>query len=77
MGEYINTMFEKQMVYVVYDNGLGNILGRDIICMIFGFNLAIILICIIELAKELEKSLIWKIKRWRKRREKEKTNESV
>lgn len=62
----INTMFERQMAYLVYDNGMGNLLGRDVIFIIFGFTLAITLILFIELAKEVEKSVIYKIKMWKK-----------
>ena len=72
MGEFINTMFEKQYAYLVYDNGLGNLLGRDIIFIMLGFDLAVILILFIEMAKELEKKAIKKFKRWKNRRKERK-----
>ena len=74
-GEFINTMFERQMAYLVYDDGLGNMLGRDVIFMLTGFTIAMLLILSIGLAKEVEKMVIRKIKRWWRKRQKEKESQ--
>ena len=48
MGEYINHMFESQMMWV-YDNGVFWICGRDIVCIILGITIGIIFALFIQL----------------------------
>ena len=54
MGDYINTMFQHQMDYVIWYNELSYLTGRDVIVLAIGFFLGIVFMLFMMLVGCLE-----------------------